>query len=73
MRKSTSSHGERVVKDIKRKTCKQYSAETIQKETALTIPAPTSAPAIRIASKGPQGPSEHYTTKTLIFVVQNEV
>ena len=27
MRKSASSHGERVVKDIKRKTRKQYSAE----------------------------------------------
>jgi hypothetical protein len=28
MRKSRTSHGERVVKDIKRKTRKQYSAET---------------------------------------------
>ena len=27
MRKSKTSHGERVVKDIKRKTRKQYSAE----------------------------------------------
>lgn len=27
MRKSKSSHGERIVKDIKRKTRKQYSAE----------------------------------------------
>ena len=27
MRKSKNSHGERIVKDIKRKTRKQYSAE----------------------------------------------